>query len=58
MRVASRVAERLKTSEDPKSSDNYVLAPSLHPKMKLLLIQPKNCSKNEIEIFPWCTISH
>ena len=32
--------------------------PNLPPEMKTLSIQTKNCSKIEIELFPYCTISH
>ena len=35
-----------------KSSQNFSLGPSLPPKMKILSILAKNCTKIEIELFP------
>ena len=34
------------------------IAPSLPPKMKILSILAKECSKIETELFPHCAISH
>ena len=64
MRVASRVAKRLKTCQarkyqkNFKISYNYSLVLSPLSKIKILLTQAQNSLKMEIERFPQCAISH